>query len=134
MIDTRPLWERALATRGSLSRRRGRALIELPGRPLTTSQFVDLVRSLIGLRPLYAPSPSKHMSLQACGQYLSLELLARRARPDCDRCGGSGYFDGDQSDMRCECTGAPQRAQPRGRAPGTGNRSFGYGSAYRRSG
>lgn len=55
MIDTRPLWERALTSRGTPFLRRPLPRLFMEGTvPLTNNQFVDLVRALIGLRPLYA--------------------------------------------------------------------------------
>jgi hypothetical protein len=55
VIDTRPLWERALVSRGTPFPRRPLPRLFTEGAlSLTDSQFVDLVRALIGLRPLYS--------------------------------------------------------------------------------
>lgn len=79
--------------------------------PLTNSQFVDFVRALVGLKPLYHAGERP----ESAASYVRLEALRRAASPDCDRCGGSGYYDGERLDMRCLCTGLPQRERP---APG----------------
>lgn len=120
MIDTRPLWLRALLAHGRIVRRSARAPQSLlrATQPLTNSQFVDFVRALVGLKPLYhTPRP------ESAASYVRLETLRRAADPDCDRCGGSGYFDGERLDMRCPCTGLPQREQ-RSRGPLRVNRDF----------
>jgi tRNA(Ile2) C34 agmatinyltransferase TiaS len=76
---------------------------------LTNMQFVDVVRVCIGLRPLYAAGGRVNNDKQSCGQYRSLEKLSRAADPTCARCGGSGYYDGENLEMRCPCTGLVPR-------------------------
>lgn len=111
MRDTRPLWERALAARGTLQRRRRCARLFLQGsRDLSAGEFVDLVRALVGLRPLHAATGGDWYPPDGYG-YVRLEKLRRAADPDCDKCGGSGYYDGEMLGMRCKCTGLPQRTR-----------------------
>lgn len=91
---------------------------------LSNHQFVDLVRVGMGLDPLYANTVVG--SVDACGSYLNLERVRRLANPDCDRCGGSGYFDGEYLEMYCGCTGLRPRGRVSGKSPGTGDDSFVY--------
>lgn len=55
MIDPRPLWVRALAKRRPTTMPRSEfpRLFEAAPR-LTDHEFVDMVRALVGLHPLYA--------------------------------------------------------------------------------
>lgn len=71
-------------------------------------QVVDRVRIYLGMRPLYATT---HEPRSAHGGYLWKEVLCRLAKPDCTRCGGSGYFDGWDLDERCPCTGLPPKGK-----------------------
>ncbi len=94
-------------------------------RGLTNQQFVDLVRALTGQRPLYAACVSDHKKKHPTGLYLSLEALCRLASPDCGRCGGSGYYDGEHLGMRCRCTGV-QRNVSSPLQPRVGDARFAY--------
>lgn len=79
---------------------------------LTDQQYVDLVRHIVGLRPLYAPQWKR---APASGGYELAEMLLRAADSSCTRCGGSGQYDGWETGMRCPCTGlAPEPARQRG--------------------
>lgn len=91
---------------------------------LSNSQLVDLVRVGMGLDPLYAATGSG--SIEPCGSYANLERLRRLARPDCARCSGSGYYNGEYLDMYCPCTGLDPRGRAPGLKPGTGNNAFAY--------
>lgn len=125
MIDTRPLWARALASRGSAAPRRPLPRLFMEStRCLTDQQVVDLVRALMGQRPLYAASPADHKK-RPTGLYVSLEALCRLATAGCERCGGSGYYDGERLDMRCPCTGMKQR-DVRPLRPRVGDPSFAH--------
>ena len=53
------------------------------------------------------------------GQLVFVEL------DGCERCGGSGYYDGERLDMRCPCTGMKQR-DVRPRRPRVGDPGFAY--------
>lgn len=62
MIDTRPLWVRALSAHRSAQRWSDPPPLRLFGRstkPLTNTQFVDLVRTLVGIGPLYTVRPRR---------------------------------------------------------------------------
>ncbi len=73
MIDTRPLWVRALAKRGvKLPASRGPRLFAAATEGLTGSQFLNLVRSLVGLGPLYR---SGGYVKEPTGLYVRLEAL-----------------------------------------------------------
>jgi len=84
--------------------------------------MVNELRRWLGKAPLYwetghvgqEPKPPR----EACGNYLARERYSRLARPDCDRCGGGGLYDGWQLDMRCSCMGiAPKGNRGSGRHP-----------------
>lgn len=81
--------------------------------------FVNSLRGALGLQPLYGYNEKgEHGRQEAYGSYVRLELYRRLAKPDCKRCGGSGYYDGENFDMRCGCTGLPQRKGQRSRVKG----------------
>lgn len=69
--------------------------------------FVDALRECLGLGPLYRAEERSGRS-----NYQGFEKLRRAADPQCRRCGGSGYYDGEENAMRCPCTGIAQRAKP----------------------
>ena len=96
---------------------------------LTDHQYIDLVRVLVGLQPLYAAKPDRQ---QGSG-YESLEALSRAASPGCRRCGGAGYFDSWCTGEICSCTGLQRaRRNPGGRKQGTGDNGFSYRGPSRR--
>lgn len=78
--------------------------------PLTESQlFVNALRECLGKVPLYGAE--KESGDWPALDYVGLEILSRAAKPGCETCGGSGYFDGADLNMVCPCTGRPQRAK-----------------------
>lgn len=83
---------------------------------LTDQQFVDMVRVLLGKRPLFAAWNDER---SVSGGYERLQRLRDAATPDCARCGGSGYFDGWLLDETCPCTRLKTRnrgGRPSGKA------------------
>jgi hypothetical protein len=86
-------------------------------------RMVDTIRVLIGLEPLYL---SKGRQPLNCKSYVTLEALRKLATPDCSTCSGFGYYDGEQLDMRCACTGREQRKQVPTRTPAAPDRAFAY--------
>ena len=92
-------------------------------RVLTNSEFVDVVRVRIGLLPIVA-------AVQATGyshpddSYVRAEALARASDPNCQHCGGYGYYDGWRLDLRCSCTGLEQRRSRANRGEHATRREF----------
>jgi len=131
MIDTRPLWERALSTRGVVVRnQRLTWFLQVTGH-LSNQGFVDALRVALGkdaLRKdaLRVSRLRRGAGKEQIGSYRSLEWLRRRADPQCGRCGGSGYYDAEYLDMRCKCTGLPQHAPPQPRRTHVSDPSFAY--------
>ena len=66
-------------------------------------QFINAVREMIGLGPLYGVE--KDNEIRSHG-YWRLEALRRLASPECKVCGGCGYADdGERFENPCACTG-----------------------------
>jgi hypothetical protein len=95
--------------------------------PITTGLredqiIVNAIRELMGLQKLYVmevlpDEPRVREPEGARGSsYLAIKRLNDAAQKDCERCGGSGYYDGVETNMRCPCTGLSQRATP-GKGP-----------------
>lgn len=82
---------------------------------LTDHQFVDMVRAILGMRPLFA---AWNEPRSAYGGYERLQRLMVAADPDCKRCGGSGYYNAWANDETCPCTGliTPRRGGKRSSA------------------
>lgn len=83
---------------------------------LTPDQVcVEAIRKWLGLQPLYA-TPTREPYADSCGQYVGLEALKRAADPDCKRCGGSGYYDGEALSSFCPCTGRVKAKRGEGKS------------------
>ncbi len=81
---------------------------------LSDHRLIDTIRVIIGLDPLHLRTRALD---EGCGSYLRFEALRRAADPECETCGGSGYYDGERLEARCVCTGLPQRARGFGVTP-----------------
>jgi hypothetical protein len=81
--------------------------------PMTNSQFIDMIRYHIGLRPLSAGgrkgangvkcTTSDNRSDVGARSYIRLQKLQNRANPDCKLCGGAGYNSGAAHDAEIPC-------------------------------
>lgn len=82
---------------------------------LTDAQIiVNAVRECLGLAPLYVLERESEKTVEierARGKhdYFKIKRLNDAACADCERCGGSGYYDGEQTYMTCACTGFASR-------------------------
>jgi len=78
---------------------------------LTSDHYlVNAIRAFLGKAPLYVQDgevPKKHR--RENHQYVKLERYSQCANSSCLRCGGSGYYDGEELGMACPCTGIAQR-------------------------
>ena len=83
--------------------------------PLTLTEaqvLVNLIREFLGKAPLYGREGfQKPAKKEPTGLYVLLEMRSQRADRDCKRCGGAGYYDGEDLGMVCPCTGLKPRAK-----------------------